>query len=306
MNRRTFMMWIGHTAAGAIAAGLPSQSSIGAVKNDPWPAYLTFDGGFSVKENLTGPTIDALEALKDLATPATFFPNGRNLNAWEGPVLARIMLEGHALGNRLWQESGNTAADQSAPTLLAAQYFKAEKKIRQLLQSTNQAAAALYLKQARLYRRPGGDTKLATFLDPTQFEALTREPYLKPYVDTIEWLKTVYDYSGWHVGLPKKAYSAYGLMRQITVGSKEGQGAAAFLCLADGKVRSKQLAEGLIIALRDSDPLTIDALPQIIVQLRARGAAFKTLPRPVDQPNAFTVGVEEPPAPAADGAACLR
>lgn len=304
LNRREFLSVAARLSAiGAGAALFPGHAS---AKPEAWPAYLTFDGGFNVKENLTGPSIQVLDVLRDLAAPATFFVNGNKLNTWEGPVLVRAIQEGHAIGNRLWQESGNTAAELPAATLLAVQFFKAEKKIRQLLQSTNQEAAQMYLKQPRLYRRPGGDTQLATFLDPARFLDLTREPYLKPYVDTIEWIKDVYDYSGWHIGLPAKAYSAYGLMRQITAGSKDGQGAEAFLCVVGGKTRAAQLAQGLIIQLRDSDALTADALPQIILRLRARGAEFHALPRPGDKPNTFLLGVEEAPTPDPDGAACIR
>lgn len=302
LNRRDFLKFAA-VGLGALAApGLVTITSA-AAKPDPWPCFLTFDSGFSTKEDLTGTTIDVLDTLKQFKTPATFFPNGRNLNTWEGAVLVRIMLEGHALGNRLWQETGNLVADQSAPTLLAAQFFKGEKKLRQLLQSTNQDAAQRYLKQPRLYRRPGGDTKLAAFLDPAKFADLTREPYLKAYVDTIDWLKEVYDYSGWHIGVPKKSQSPYALQRQVTEGGKEGQSAAMFLCVPTIKKQAVQLQQGVIIQLYDADKYTVEALPQIITQLKAKGAEFKALPRLNDKPNTFIIEADE--APVADlNAAC--
>jgi peptidoglycan/xylan/chitin deacetylase (PgdA/CDA1 family) len=299
MNRRDFLKL---SAGLGLFAGLDGW--LGAPK-ETWPVYLTFDAGFSVNQDLKGSTVDVLNILKDSKVVATFFPNGRNLNTWEGPILSRIMLEGHALGNRLWQETGNLVDDNPATTTLAEQFLKAERKIRQLIQSTNQDAAKLYLKQPRLYRRPGGDTKLAPFLVPEKYEELTREPYLKSYVDSIEWMKEVYDYSGWHVGVPKNAYSAYGLTQQVMRGSKDGQGVAPFLCVKDTKKRAAQIAQGLIIEMRDGDKITPDALPQILLQLKARGAEFKTLPRVTDKPNTFIVGVEDLPVSDPDGAACI-
>jgi peptidoglycan/xylan/chitin deacetylase (PgdA/CDA1 family) len=215
------------------------------------------------------------------------------------------VLDGHALGNRLWQETGNLVDDNPTATALAEQFMKAERKIRQMIQQTSQDAAKLYLKQPRLYRRPGGDTKLGSFLAPEKFEELTREPYLKSYVDSIEWMREVYDYSGWHIGVPKNSYSAYGLTQQVMKGSKDGQGVAPFLCIKEGKKRAAQIAEGLIIQMRDGDKITPDALPQIILQLKARGAEFKTLPREADKPNTFILGVEDAPMSDPNGAACI-
>lgn len=306
MHRRTFLKLTALSAGALIAAieGLPISAT---AKGEPFPIYLTFDAGLSTKNDLTGPTIDVLDALLKYKAPATFFPNGRNLQEWEGAVLARMLNEGHAIGNRLWQEQGNTAADQSAPTLLAAQYLKTEKKVRALIQSANPDAAKLYADQPKLYRRPGGDKALGAFLDPANFDALSREPYLKPYADILDWLSPVYDYSGWHISAggsdPKtKPKSSYALMRRVMAGSKDEQGAAAFMCVS--AKRSLELSQGLIIQLSDSDKLTPGALPQIILQLRAKGAEFHALPRPQDKTNTVILGVEDPPTADPDGAVC--
>lgn len=301
MNRRDFLKLSLGIGAGMFGA---FDHVFGAPK-ETFPIYLTFDAGFSTNQELKGSTVDVLDILKDNKIVATFFPNGRNLNNWEGAILSRIMLDGHALGNRLWQETGNLVDDKPTPTALAEQFLKAERKIRQLIQSSNQEAAKLYIKQARLYRRPGGDTKLAPFLDPDKFEELTREPYLKSYVDSIEVMKEVYDYSGWHIGVPKNSYSAYGLTQQVMRGSKDAQGVAPFLCIKESKKRAAQIAQGLIIMMRDGDKITPDALPQIILQLKTRGAEFKTLPREVDKPNTFAVAVEDTPVVDPNGAACI-
>jgi peptidoglycan/xylan/chitin deacetylase (PgdA/CDA1 family) len=301
INRREFL----GLSAGIGAGLLIGFDRLYAAPKETFPVFLTFDAGFATNQELKGATVEVLDILKESETPATFFPNGRNLNNWEGAILARIMLDGHALGNRLWQETGNLVDDNPATTLLAEQFLKAERKIRQLIQSTNQNAADLYRKQVRLYRRPGGDTKLAPFLVPDKFEELTREPFLKPFVDSIEWMKEVYDYSGWHIGVPKNPFSSYGMTQQVMRGSKDGQGLAPFLCVKETKTRAAQLADGLIIQMRDGDKITPDALPQIILQLKNRGAEFKVLPRAADKPNTFTVAVDELPLSDPDGAACL-
>jgi peptidoglycan/xylan/chitin deacetylase (PgdA/CDA1 family) len=298
MDRRVFLKTLTIASIGSLIARTPVSAA------PAWDCYLTFDAGFSTNEQLTtGSTLEVLETLKEYTVPATFFPNGRNLNTWEGSVLTRILLEGHALGNRLWQETGNLVADSPATTLLAAQFFKAEKKIRAMIQSTNQQAADLYRKQPKLYRRPGGDDQFAAFLDPANYVTLTREPYLKPYADVIDWLKEVYDYSGWHVGVGvAKAFSSYGLTRQIVSGTKELRGVEELLCV--NKLITVQAKQGIIIQLRDGDKLTPESLPQIILQLKAKGAIFKTLPRPIDKPNSFTIGVEDDPVADASGGAC--
>ncbi len=307
MQRRTFLR-LAAVSAGAFIATLEGLPLMASAKTEPFPTFLTFDAGFSTKNDLSGPTIDVLDALLKYKVSATFFPNGRNLQEWEGAVLARMLNEGHAIGNRLWQDQGNTVADQSASTLLAAQYLKTEKRIRALIAAANPDAAKLYAAQPKLYRRPGGDKTLSAFLDPANFDTLSREPYLKPYADVLDWLKTVYDYSGWHVSAgndPKtKPKSGYALMRRIMVGSKDEQGAAAFMCITTSGKRALEITQGLVIQMNDGDKLTVQALPQIILQLRAKGAEFHVLPRPQDKPNLAILGVEDPPTLDPDGAVC--
>ncbi|MHB8628550.1 MAG: hypothetical protein ACYDBJ_27790 [Aggregatilineales bacterium] len=193
---------------------------------------------------------------------------------------------------------------------MAEQYLKAEKRLRALIQGANADAAAAYDKQAKLYRRPGGDTALGTFLDPANYDDLAHEPFLKAYEDTLEWLKIVYDYSGWQVSAGdaqttgKKKTSSVALARRIVMGEKGVQGMAAFLCVASNNKRAQETAQGLIVQLFDNGKLTADAIPPIILQLRTKGAEFYPLPRTGDQANRFILGVEEPPTPDDSALAC--
>ncbi len=310
MQRRTFLQ-LATLSASALFSGAHWLTASAAAPT-PFPVYLTFEGGPISKSDLSGATTDLLDILKKYKAVATFFASGRDLHSWDGALLSRILSEGHAIGNRLWQAQGNTSADQSAPSLLAEQYLKTEKKLRALIQQTSQDAATAYDAQVKLYRRPGGDNALAAFLDPANYEGLTHEPFLKNYVENIGWLKAVYDYSGWHVSAGvepakvngKARSTPYALTRRIVTGSKSAQGAAMFLCVSTNKKRASEAARGLVIQLFENDKLTVGALPQMLLQLRAKGAEFHVLARPDDKMNTLTIGVEDPPTADNNGVAC--
>ena len=51
----------------------------------------------------------------------------------------------------------------------------------------------------------------------------------------------------------------------------------------------------MIILLHDPDPRVLNALPLMLAALDERGATYHVLPRPVDKPNAYTVGIGRPP-----------
>jgi len=121
MQRRMFLQLSAILGMGGLYFGLNRvlSSSVAA----PFPVYLTFEGGPSIKTDGTGSTIDVLNVLAKYKVPATFFLSGRNLRDQHNVVLARMLSAGHAIGNRLWQDQGNTAADQSTPSLLAEQFL---------------------------------------------------------------------------------------------------------------------------------------------------------------------------------------
>ena len=113
--------------------------------------------------------------------------------------MLRYLNDGHAIGNHLWRQGGNTTLDHPSSVFMAEQYLQAEVRIRDTLQKADQNVYEQYLKQPKLFRRPGGSNRLNAFLDPIYFRDFGREPYLRQYWDKIDWLNGVYDYSGWHI-----------------------------------------------------------------------------------------------------------
>jgi len=311
INRRSFLKLGAGLGLGALFASLDQiQASLVPA---PFPVYLTFEGGPVIKTDGTGTTISILDALEKYKVPATFFVTGKLLSDSHAPVIARMLHNGHAIGNRLYAATGNLAQDQSTASQLAEQYFKTEVRLRTLIAQTD--AAAIYDQQPKLYRRPGGDTALATFLDPAQQTALAREPYLKKYVDTMDWLSDVYDYSGWHVSAgtestktstKNSAAQSIALAQNVVNGDKtlKTQGVSDFLCVASNQKRAHEAGQGVIIQLFDSDPIVPDALTAIILQLRDKGAAFMALPRAMDKANSYLVGVEDLPTADDQALAC--
>lgn len=282
-----------------------------------WAIYLTFDDGPTTKEPakkgdpLKGPTITVLDILKENDVPATFFLHGRAINEWSGPAMVRMIAEGHAIGNHLWRQGGNTVTDKSPLALLAQQYIVAEKRIRAMLQATDVDAYNKYLAQPKLFRRPGGNNGLTGYLDPKNYDMLSHEPYLRPYLDQLPWLKEVYDYSGWQVvtgdGIAEtkvQPKSADDEVHRILKGGYGDYGVDDFLCVGKPPRRSLEATAGLVTLMHDADALTDKALPEIISQLKDRGAEFRALPRPGDKPNASTVGIGYAPTVDPNGVAC--
>jgi peptidoglycan/xylan/chitin deacetylase (PgdA/CDA1 family) len=310
MRRRIFLKMVA-LGAGAILSDRLRPFLRARADDQTFPVYLTFDDGPTTLPNLTGPTIRVLDTLKDEHVPATFFLHGRAIGDWTGPVIARMITDGHTVGNHLWRQGGNTVQDESPLALLAQQYIVTEKRIRRILEATNADVYARYLAQPKLFRRPGGNNGLTNFLDPKNFNVLRGAPYLQPYLGQLDWLKTVYDYSGWHVNggdgitdLRIQPNTAAKIVTWILKGGYGYQGVDDYLCTGDPPRRSVEAGGGLIILLHDADKVTDDALPEIISQLRERGAEFHSLPRPQDKPNAKTVGIGYLPTPDPGGAPC--
>ena len=59
--------------------------------------------------------------------------------------------------------------------------------------------------------------------------------------------------------------------------------------------RAVEAYERLVILMHDADKTTDDMLSNLIDTLRGLGANFHPLPRPIDGPNASTVGIAYPP-----------
>ncbi|GAB4552128.1 MAG: hypothetical protein OHK0023_19740 [Anaerolineae bacterium] len=303
MKRRTFLKLMSLSAAGMFLHGVPSRAQF------PFRIYMTFDDGPTTEPNGTGDTHEVLDILAQYDARATFFLHGRSINDWEGGVIARMINEGHAVGNHLWRQGGNTVEDGSSLPLLAQQFIQAEARIRQVLQAADPAAYARYLRQPRLFRRPGGNNGLTGFLDLENYPVLETAPYLANYRRLLPWLKGVYDYSGWHVNNGDSItikglvpYDAETLTTFVLSGSGNFYGVDDYLC-ADGK-RALEVRDGLIVLMHDAAPVTRAGLPKVITALRERGASFHPLPRPIDRPNAATVGIGYAPTPDSSGLAC--
>jgi peptidoglycan/xylan/chitin deacetylase (PgdA/CDA1 family) len=310
MRRRSFLKMVALGTGAILASRLRPVLHIRA-EGQPFPVYLTFDDGPTTLPDLTGPTTRVLDTLQAENIPATFFLHGRAIADWSGPVIARMITDGHTVGDHLWRQGGNTVQDGSPLALLAQQYIVTEKRIRSILEATDTDVYARYMAQPKLFRRPGGNNGLTGFLDPANFDVLKGAPYLQPYLDQLDWLKTVYDYSGWHVNggdgiadLKIQPDTAAKMVRWILKGGYGYRGVDDYLCTGDAPRRSVEAREGLIILLHDADKVTDDALPEIIGQLRERGAEFHSLPRPQDRPNTQTVGIGYLPTPDPDGVPC--
>ena len=307
MDRRTFLKTMaGISAAGIASTSINYNSRYGRWLNpdridtaQPFDVYMTFDDGpFSNKDFKTGPTDIVLQLLKDKGITATFFLHGMHINDWDGPTLARYITDGHSVGNHLWRQGGNTIADNTPWALMAEQYLRAEIRIRDIMQQADATAYQTYMAQPKLFRRPGGNNNVNDFLKPQNWLDLRSEPYLRPYWDKIDWLNGVYDYSGWHINggesIPAeiRPTTANDELQFILHGGHAYYGIYNYI-----QPRSVQADQGLVILMHDADKTTDDMLPDLISTLQGLGARFKSLPRPVDKPNATTVGISYAPIP---------
>ena len=299
IRRREFLRSLA-AVAGIIV--LPAPLFSVQADSAPFDVYLTFDDGpFPAPDLKTGPTDVVIQTLKAHGASATFFLHGRHILKWHGPTLVRYITEGYSIGNHLWSQGGNTTVDKPTFTRLAYQYLLTEAKIREMLQQTDQDAYNHYLAQGKLFRRPGGANSLNEFLDPANFHAIEFEPLLRPSGDQVQWLKSVYDYSGWHInGGESIPFSIRPQTpdqeRDFILHGRNGYyGITDYLNVGNPPLRSIESNQGLIILMHDADKDTDAMLPQLLKDLTDLGAQFKSLPRSVDKPNTKTVGISHPP-----------
>jgi peptidoglycan/xylan/chitin deacetylase (PgdA/CDA1 family) len=273
--------------------------------------HLTFDDGPTSARDGTGVTVEVLDTLAEHDVNATFFLHGIAINEWEGPLLARMLHDGHAIGNHLWQHGRNTVRDKTPLMRLVDQYLMAEIRIREVLRITDDTAFARYLAQPKLFRRPGGDPTLNSFLEPATITRLKAKVRTQWYREHLLWLDGVYDYSGWHCTLgdsmPHLKYRATTVaegLKYLLSGVHGYTGVDSYLCAGDPAQRSVEAAQGLIVLLHDASPVTRKALPTVIHELRARGAVFAPLPRSADGPNQQAVSIAIPPTPDPQSGLC--
>lgn len=273
--------------------------------------HLTFDDGPTSDRDGTGASVEVLDILAQHDVKATFFLHGIAINGWEGPILTRMIHEGHALGNHLWQHGRNTVRDKTPLIRLVDQYLMAEIRIREVMRATDESALARYLAQPKLFRRPGGDPTLNSFLEPATIARLKAKFRTRWYLDHLPWLDGVYDYSGWHCTLgdsmPILKYRASTVaqgLKFLLSGAHGYTGVDSYLCAGTPPQRSVEAAQGLVVLLHDASPVTRKALPAAIHELRARGAVFAPLPRPADAPNQQAVSIAIPPTPDPQSGTC--
>jgi len=286
-----------------LAARSRSARARGAVTTPSHvPVYLTFDDGVETEgaKGERGPTLDVLDLLAERGIAATFFVHGRNTGDAEGTVLARMLRAGHRIGNHLFHQGGATLDARPAPSYLARLYLDTELRIREVL-APYQEALALFLAQPRLFRRPGGgydsaEGNLFLLADGGYWDSFLYERELAAYRHLLDWLRDVYDYSGWHVN-PLPLWEQRSDPEAVVWRAIDGPGGLrALLQPVPDKPHlvAQCVQEGVIVLLHDPDPRVIIALPALLDALDTLGAAYHVLPRPGDLPNRYTVGIARP------------
>lgn len=304
LSRRRFLALAAACGAHIVATGrrpLPAQAAAPRAV----PIYLTFDDGVETDgaQGKRGPTLDVLDVLDGRGLQATFFVHGRNTGVAEGSVLARMVRQGHRIGNHLFQQGGTTLAEVSRPAFVARLYLETELRIRQTLAPFPDALAR-YEEQPHLFRRPGGGYDSAEgnlFLLPASgyWRLFQYDRELAGYRHLLPWLQNVYDYSGWHVAIPPlhepSADPARLVWRAI-----DGPGGIRDFIRPDParpEQTTQEALDGLVLLMHDPDPRTAAVLPVLLDELAAFDISYHVLPRPGDQPNHYTVGVGMSPHP---------
>ncbi len=269
---------------------------------DHVPIYLTFDDGVETEaaQGERGPTLDVLDLLDERGVPATFFVHGRNTSDAEGTVLARMLRAGHRVGNHLFHQGGATLDAQPQPSYLARLYLETELRIREVL-APHTDALSLFLAQPRLFRRPGGGYDSAAgnlFLLAASgyWEVFPYDPELAAYRNLLDWLRGVYDYSGWHIN-PLPLWEQRADPDVVVWRTIDGPGGLRSLLSPSPDqphLTAQAAIEGVIILLHDPDPRVATALPALLDALDTLGATYHALPRPGDLPNRYTVGIARP------------
>lgn len=270
--------------------------------------YLTFDDGpTTVYDSSTqGPTLELLDILDRYGVKVTFFLPGESVNSWEGPILARMLRSGHAIGIHSFHHGASIASNGMSYSELASEYLLADARVRNLLLEYPDALT-IYQSQARLYRRPGGSARLNDFLQPENVGRLNVNANERSI------LLSTYDYSGWHV---TSGDSIYAVLRQINIGqplvavdeqSQEYVTQALWNFLTEGEslngswlsmtnlayyAGSLDEEEGIVVLGHDTFTSMVRSWDVIIPRLLVEGYEFGVLPREVDAPNSWIIGIE--------------
>jgi peptidoglycan/xylan/chitin deacetylase (PgdA/CDA1 family) len=233
---------------------------VSAQERPPFRVYFTFeDGPTEVYTN------EILDILAQYGAKATFLPNGYQIAGHEA-ILQRVIREGHAIGNHLWEEPGYYFGTD--PAKLREAYYRSEDAIRAAL---GPDLVGVYDAQPKLVRYPGGGGSPFPIIDGLQ-------------VITYNW-NVDSDDCGWWLDLdPGEFYDADVIDNVLNTPQSSGL-----------RYNAYQYGDGVIIAMHDINRVTSRVLPVILSELQAAGATFEKLPRPWDQPGTMPVSIGVPP-----------
>ncbi len=230
-----------------------------------WTVYLTFDDGPS-----STVTPQILDILAEYHVHATFFLHGSRIKGNE-ELVQRIILEGHAIGNHLWEQDGYTNDSGATDEQLQATWQRTEDEIVRALGP--ELAERYHQQPVYLIRQPGGSAH--PFPVPDGIDAITYNWQVSGG-DSMPWVpgpddppERPWNYVSGNVLLswyaPHRYYSVY------------------------------DYGDGTVILLHDVIPVVAVALPVIIEDLQANGASFGVLPRPGDEPGTMPILLSAPP-----------
>jgi peptidoglycan/xylan/chitin deacetylase (PgdA/CDA1 family) len=211
-----------------------------------------------------------LDILNAYGVRGTFFLHGHRIKGNE-EIVQRILREGHAIGNHLWEQDGLTNASGETEEQLRDSWQKTEDAI---LAALGPKLAQVYRAQpAKLVRQPGGASR--PFPVPEGAQAITYNWHVSSG-DSAPWnpgpdgpATRPWNYVYGNVVLswfePRRYYSVY------------------------------DYGDGAIILMHDVAPVLPEALPFIIEDLQENHASFGVLPRPGDAPGSMPVLISAPP-----------
>lgn len=251
-------------SAPALAYAQGSQGVHMPPPEGPWTVYLTFDDGPS-----STVTPQILDILAEYGARGTFFLHGSRIKGNEA-LVQRMVREGHAVGNHLWQQDGMTNGD-ATPEALMASWQRTEDEIARAL---GPELAALRAEQPiALVRQPGGSAQ--PFPVPEGVLALT-----------YNWHVSSGDSAPWNPGPNGPATRPWNyVVANVTLSWFEPR---RYYSVYD-------YGDGAIVLMHDVAEVLPVALPFILEDLIENGATFGVLPRPGDEPGTLPVLISAPP-----------
>jgi peptidoglycan/xylan/chitin deacetylase (PgdA/CDA1 family) len=256
-----------------IAAALPIRSNWAQggsgvhvdPPDGPYTVYLTFDDGPS-----STVTPQILDILAEYGVPGTFFLHGYRIEGNE-EIVQRMLREGHAIGNHLWEQDAFVNGSGATDDELAATWQRTEDEIVRALGPT---LAPQYAQQPiRLVRQPGGSAH--PFPVSVGVQAIT-----------YNWHVSSGDSAPWNPGPdgpPERPWNY--VVANVILSWFEPR---RYYSVYD-------FGDGCIILMHDVAPVLPVALPFIIEDLQENGASFGLLPRPADDPGTMPVLIGVPP-----------